>query len=121
MNFRTLDLNLLKVFDVLMVERNVTRAAGRLAMTQPAVSNALRRLRESTREDLFVSTPTGMIPTPSAEAGADRSRTTNRHHRRASPFAQEVSEEIHTGETGRGIPAMRHVRRGPRSSPHAAS
>jgi DNA-binding transcriptional LysR family regulator len=68
MNFRTLDLNLLKVFDVLMVERNVTRAAGRLAMTQPAVSNALRRLRESTREDLFVSTPTGMIPTPSAEA-----------------------------------------------------
>jgi hypothetical protein len=37
---RKLDLNLLKVFDVVMVERNVTRAAGRLAMTQPAVSNA---------------------------------------------------------------------------------
>ena len=45
-NFRTLDLNLLKVFDVVMAERNVTRAAARLAMTQPAVSNALRRLRE---------------------------------------------------------------------------
>jgi CBS domain-containing protein len=38
MNFRTLDLNLLRVFDVVMTERNVTRAAGRLAMTQPAVT-----------------------------------------------------------------------------------
>ena len=55
MNFRTLDLNLLRVFDVVMVERNVTRAAARLAMTQPAVSNALRRLREATREELFVT------------------------------------------------------------------
>jgi len=56
-NFRTLDLNLLKVFDVVMVERNVTRAAARLAMTQPAVSNALRRLREATHEELFVPSP----------------------------------------------------------------
>lgn len=66
-NFRTLDLNLLKVFDVVMAERNVTRAAARLAMTQPAVSNALRRLRESTQEDLFVPTSTGMTPTPHAQ------------------------------------------------------
>ena len=44
-NFRTLDLNLLRVFDEVMVERNLTRAAHNLAMTQPAVSNALRRLR----------------------------------------------------------------------------
>jgi len=44
-NFRTLDLNLLRVFGAVMVERNVTRAATQLAMTQPAVSNALRRLR----------------------------------------------------------------------------
>ena len=67
MNFRSLDLNLLRVFDAVMVERNMTRAAGRLAMTQPAVSNALRRLRESTREDLFVRTATGVTPTPHAE------------------------------------------------------
>ncbi len=67
-NFRTLDLNLLKVFDVVMVERNVTRAAERLAMTQPAVSNALRRLREATHEELFVPTPTGMTPTAQAQA-----------------------------------------------------
>jgi DNA-binding transcriptional LysR family regulator len=66
-NFRTLDLNLLKVFDAVMVERNATRAAARLAMTQPAVSNALRRLRESTHEDLFVSTSTGMTPTEHAQ------------------------------------------------------
>lgn len=67
MNFRTLDLNLLRVFDVVMTERNVTRAAERLAMTQPAVSNALRRLREATHEDLFVPSPTGVTPTRQAE------------------------------------------------------
>ena len=47
LNFRTLDLNLLRVFDVVMAERNLTRAAERLSLTQPAVSNALKRLRES--------------------------------------------------------------------------
>ena len=65
-NFRTLDLNLLKVFDIVMVERNVTRAASRLAMTQPAVSNALRRLREATHEELFVPSSTGVTPTAHA-------------------------------------------------------
>lgn len=67
-NFRTLDLNLLRVFDVVMLERSVTRAAARLAMTQPAVSNALRRLREATHEELFVPRSTGMTPTAHAEA-----------------------------------------------------
>jgi DNA-binding transcriptional LysR family regulator len=66
MNFRTLDLNLLRVFDVVMVERNVTRAAERLAMTQPAVSNALRRLREAIGEELFVPGSTGVTPSPHA-------------------------------------------------------
>jgi DNA-binding transcriptional LysR family regulator len=68
MNFRTLDLNLLRVFDAVMVERNVTRAAEKLAMTQPAVSNALRRLRESIGEELFVPGSTGVAPTPRATA-----------------------------------------------------
>ncbi len=67
MNFRTLDLNLLRVFDLVMTERSVTRAAERLAMTQPAVSNALRRLREATNEDLFIPSPTGVTPTRQAE------------------------------------------------------
>ena len=66
MNFRTLDLNLLRVFDVVMTERSVTRAAERLSMTQPAVSNALRRLREATRQDLFTPTSTGVTPTRQA-------------------------------------------------------
>ncbi|MCB2021832.1 MAG: LysR family transcriptional regulator [Burkholderiaceae bacterium] len=67
MNFRTLDLNLLRVFDAVMTERNVTRAADHLAMSQPAVSNALRRLREATNEELFVPTQAGVTPTRQAE------------------------------------------------------
>jgi DNA-binding transcriptional LysR family regulator len=67
-NFRTLDLNLLRVFDIVMVERHVTRAAERLAMTQPAVSNALRRLRDAIGADLFVPGPAGVTPTRHAEA-----------------------------------------------------
>jgi DNA-binding transcriptional LysR family regulator len=68
MSFRTLDLNLLRVFDVVMAERHVTRAAERLSMTQPAVSNALRRLRESMGEELFLPGPSGVTPTRRAEA-----------------------------------------------------
>jgi DNA-binding transcriptional LysR family regulator len=67
-NFRSLDLNLLRVFDVVMQERNVTRAAQRLNITQPAVSNALRRLRESANEELFIPSSSGMQPTPHAQA-----------------------------------------------------
>ena len=44
-NFKTLDLNLLRVFDEVMTERSLTRAALKLSITQPAVSNALQRLR----------------------------------------------------------------------------
>ncbi|HLO94345.1 MAG TPA: LysR family transcriptional regulator [Burkholderiaceae bacterium] len=67
MSFRNLDLNLLRVFDAVMAERNLTRAAERLAMTQPAVSHALRRLRESLGEELFVRQAFGMKPTSRAE------------------------------------------------------
>jgi DNA-binding transcriptional LysR family regulator len=51
-NFRTLDLNLLRVFDEVMAERSLTRAARNLSLTQPAVSNALRRLREALGDEL---------------------------------------------------------------------
>lgn len=68
MNFRTLDLNLLRVFDAVMAERNLTRAAERLAMTQPAVSHAIKRLRESMGEELFSRQAFGMKPSPRAEA-----------------------------------------------------
>ncbi|QHE88710.1 LysR family transcriptional regulator [Hydrogenophaga sp. BPS33] len=66
LNFRTLDLNLLRVFDEVMTERNLTRAAHNLSMTQPAVSNALRRLREALGDDLVRRSGYGVEPTPAA-------------------------------------------------------
>src|SRR5476651_777142 len=66
-NWRRLDLNLLVVFDAVMQERNATRAAERLNMSQPAVSHALGRLRAALGDELFVRTPDGMEPTPQAE------------------------------------------------------
>ena len=68
MNFRTLDLNLLRVFDAVMTEGSLTRAAEHLAMTQPAVSNALKRLRESLGQDLLIRTARGVRPTGFGEA-----------------------------------------------------
>ncbi|HEX5738564.1 MAG TPA: LysR family transcriptional regulator [Hydrogenophaga sp.] len=65
-SFRTLDLNLLRVFDEVMAERNLTRAAHNLSMTQPAVSNALRRLREALGDDLVKRAGYGVEPTPTA-------------------------------------------------------
>ncbi len=67
-NFRTLDLNLLRVFDQVMTERNLTRAARNLAMTQPAVSNALARLRDFLGDRLVVRSGHGVEPTPRALA-----------------------------------------------------
>ncbi|XHS79339.1 LysR substrate-binding domain-containing protein [Burkholderiaceae bacterium UC74_6] len=60
------DLNLLPVFLVLMEERSVTRAAVRLGITQPALSNALTRLREMLRDPLFVRERYGIQPTAKA-------------------------------------------------------
>jgi DNA-binding transcriptional LysR family regulator len=67
MNIRRTDLNLLAVFEVLMQERNVTRAARRLGLSQPAVSAALGRLRQSLGDALLVRSGAGMRPTPRAE------------------------------------------------------
>lgn len=66
-NFRTLDLNLLRIFDAVMAEGSATRAAQVLALTQPAVSQALRRLRSVLGEELFIRSPHGLSPTPRAE------------------------------------------------------
>ena len=67
LNFRTLDLNLLRVFDAVMAEGSLTRAAHELALTQPAVSHALRRLRDAVGEDLFIRTAYGVRPTAHAQ------------------------------------------------------
>jgi DNA-binding transcriptional LysR family regulator len=67
-NFRTLDLNLLRVFDEVMAERSLTRAARNLSLTQPAVSNALRRLRDTLGDELVQRSGQAMAPTPRALA-----------------------------------------------------
>ncbi|MEP3297656.1 MAG: LysR family transcriptional regulator [Pseudoruegeria sp.] len=66
LNLRTLDLNLLVVFDAVFRERHVTRAAEKLGMSQPAVSNALQRLRMALKDDLLIKTPAGMEATERA-------------------------------------------------------
>jgi DNA-binding transcriptional LysR family regulator len=66
-NLGAIDLNLLVVFDAVMRERNVTRAGQRLGLSQPAMSHALDRLRHMLKDELFVRSPKGMLPTPRAE------------------------------------------------------
>ncbi len=68
MDLRRLDLNLLVVFDAVMTERSVSRAADRLALTQPAVSHALARLRVACGDDIVVRRGHAMVPTPKAVA-----------------------------------------------------
>jgi DNA-binding transcriptional LysR family regulator len=65
-DIRSLDLNLLRAFSVLLVERNVTRAAKTLHVTQPTVSGMLARLRLIFEDPLFVRTSHGLLPTPRA-------------------------------------------------------
>jgi DNA-binding transcriptional LysR family regulator len=62
------DLNLLQIAVVLYEERNVSKAATRLGLSQPAISSALKRLRGMVNDPLFVRTPRGMDPTPRMEA-----------------------------------------------------
>lgn len=68
MNLDKIDLNLLVYLDVLLRERNVTRSASLLGITQPAMSNGLRRLRETFGDPLLVRTSEGMVPTERAGA-----------------------------------------------------
>ena len=65
-HFRNLDLNLLRVFDALLEEQSATRAGSKLGLTQSAVSHALRRLRLSLGDELFVRGPDGLQATPRA-------------------------------------------------------
>jgi DNA-binding transcriptional LysR family regulator len=95
-----LDLNLLRVFDAVARERHVTRAAQRLHLSQPAVSNALTRLRQSLNDDLFLRRPGGVEPTelalslagPVAEV-LDRLRETLAAH---APFDPAISDRVFT-------------------------
>lgn len=94
MELEQVDLNLLVVFKHLLAERSVSRVAEVLGLSQPAVSNALARLRKLMGDDLFLRTPAGMVPTPFAEQLA------------ASVLAG--LESIHAGLNQRGSFDPRH-------------
>ncbi len=70
MNFASLDLNLLRVFDAMVSECNTGRAGARIGLSQPAVSAALTRLRHFTGDPLFLREGNRMVPTARAEAMA---------------------------------------------------
>jgi len=96
----TLDLNLLRVFDAVARERHVTRAAQRLNLSQPAVSNALARLRAALGDELFLRRPGGVEPTGLALALAgpvaevlDRLRDTLAVH---APFEPASTGRVFT-------------------------
>lgn len=67
LNLRSIDLNLLPVFVAVVEEGQLSRAALRLGMSQPAVSAALQRLRLSVDDALFIRTRSGLVPTPRAQ------------------------------------------------------
>ena len=67
LNLRSVDLNLLPVFEAAYEERSLSRAAERLAMTQPAVSHAMTRLRGLFNDELFIRRSRGVVPTPMAD------------------------------------------------------
>ncbi|WP_440887297.1 LysR family transcriptional regulator [Vibrio sp. WZ-1] len=69
--YHTLDLNLLKTFMVLMQERNMRKASQRLFVSQPAISQALQKLRNHFDDELFVKIKTGLEPTSFAESLAN--------------------------------------------------
>jgi DNA-binding transcriptional LysR family regulator len=66
-NLRSLDLNLLTVFEAVFETGSITRAADRLALSQSATSHALSRLRDACGDDLFVRVGQGVVPTPVAQ------------------------------------------------------
>lgn len=66
-NVLGIDLNLLKVFSAIYRERHLTRAGARIGLTQPAMSQALRRLRSHFNDELFTRSQGGMQPTPHAD------------------------------------------------------
>lgn len=66
MNLRSVDLNLLTIFDAIMTERKMSAAAEKIGMSQPAMSAAVSRLRLTLKDELFIRTGSGIKPTPRA-------------------------------------------------------
>ena len=98
MNIALVDLNLLVVFDAVMREKHVTRAAKRIGMTQPAVSNALNRLRYIAKDDLFVRSSSGVIPTTRAlELGPPIRQAIHLVENAFDPSSFDASNKRNTG------------------------
>lgn len=121
-----LDLNLLRVFDAVARERHVTRAAEKLNLSQPAVSNALTRLRAALGDELFLRRPGGVEPTalalslagPVAEV-LDRLRQTLAVH---APFDPATTERVFTvafSEYAESVLAPALLEAMGRQAPHA--
>src|SRR6476660_5688417 len=87
-NINSIDLNLFLVFQAIYATRSVTLAGDRLGMTQSAVSNALKRMRERFNDVLFVRSTEGMVPTPVAE-------------RLISPIEEGLAFLVHAVDQGR--------------------
>jgi DNA-binding transcriptional LysR family regulator len=106
-DFHKVDLNLLRVFQVILEERSLTRAGQRLGLSQPAVSYALGRLRALFDDPLFIRTPDGMLPTPRAEQLAAplgnaiaSIRETLRHRERFDPATSSREFRLSMSDVG---------------------
>lgn len=121
MRLRRIDLNLLVVFDALAAERSASKAALRLGLTQSAVSHALRRLRATFGDELFVRGEGGLEPTPRARAamGAVRAALAEIERcvvdrpgfdpaREERPFTLRVTEYVSSEIVRRLCLALRH-------------
>jgi len=91
MNITAVNLNLLVAFEALLSERNVGRAATRIGLSQPAMSNALNRLRNLFQDSLFIRTRQGMIPSPRALELAEPVRNGLAQLREALALSTEFS------------------------------
>ncbi len=101
MDMKRIDLNLLVSLEALLVERNVTRAAARIHMSQPALSAQLNRLRDLFKDPLLVPAHRGMVPTAKAleligplRASLDQLRGTLQGHDSFSPATAELTVSI---------------------------
>jgi DNA-binding transcriptional LysR family regulator len=96
MNLRSIDLNLLVIFDALISEQSITGAAKKIGISQSAMSHALRRLRQTFNDDLVRRTPRGMIPTQRALNLATSVRTALNHIRQG--IAEQLTFDPKTSE-----------------------
>jgi DNA-binding transcriptional LysR family regulator len=97
MNKSLRDLNSLRIFAALWEDRNVTKAAKRLGLSQPALSHALARLREDMHDDVFVRSGRGITPTPRAEIWAPKVITALTNLELALSEAEAFSPRTATG------------------------